>query len=219
MRFPRQARIFRGHLDPAPFAAVVFLLVIFLQISSLIHTPGVLVQLKNPAAVIHVDANGAVRFGGGSYKAGEMNELMEALKNSPSGPPFDLRLDRGAPSGVSAQVSNVLQLFQIDLPAGSTNQMIRTKNPTVLVAVNFLGQYFFENQIMGENDLTNELHKRVLAAARNSNDLTLLIWADKRVDFNAVDRLEQWAAEAGVAEVAHVARATAPSASSGTNMP
>jgi biopolymer transport protein ExbD len=120
---------------------------------------------------------------------------------------------------VSAQVSNVLQLFQIDLPAGSTNQMIRTKNPTVLVAVNFLGQYFFENQIMGENDLTNELHKRVLAAARNSNDLTLLIWADKRVDFNAVDRLEQWAAEAGVAEVAHVARATAPSASSGTNMP
>src|SRR5258708_34664874 len=45
MKFPRNARIFRGQLDAAPFAAVFFLLVIFLMLGSLIYTPGVRLQL------------------------------------------------------------------------------------------------------------------------------------------------------------------------------
>jgi biopolymer transport protein ExbD len=45
MRFQRNARIFRGQLDAAPFAAVFFLLVIFMMLSSLVYTPGVRVQL------------------------------------------------------------------------------------------------------------------------------------------------------------------------------
>jgi biopolymer transport protein ExbD len=220
MRFPRQARIFRGHLDPAPFVAVVFMLVLFLQISSFVHTPGVLVQLKNPAAIIHVDSDGVVRFGGASYKSTEMNQLLDALKNSSSGPPFDLRVAPGASSQITAQVSNVLQLFQINLPIGSTNQIIQTKNPRVIVAVNALGQYFFENQIMGEHDLTNALRKRVLAAAQNSNDLTLIVEADQRVNYDAVDHVNRWAAAAGVAEVADAERAVATAPTFGnTNSP
>ena len=74
---------FAGNLDPAPFAAVVFLLVIFLQLGSLIHTPGVLVHLKNPAAIINVEkANGSIRFGGETFGAAETNRLVEALKSS-----------------------------------------------------------------------------------------------------------------------------------------
>ena len=98
----------------------------------------------------------------------------------------------------------VTGLFPIDLPTGSTNQMIEIKNPTVVVSVNFLGQYFFENQIMGEHDLTNALRNRVLAAARNSKDLTLMVMADKKVNLDAVARLWQWAAEAGVADLVQV---------------
>lgn len=45
MKFPRNARIFRGQLDAAPFAAVFFLLVIFLMLGSLMYTPGVRLEL------------------------------------------------------------------------------------------------------------------------------------------------------------------------------
>jgi biopolymer transport protein ExbD len=45
VKFPRNARIFRGRLDVAPFAAVFFLLAIFLLLGSLVYTPGVSLQL------------------------------------------------------------------------------------------------------------------------------------------------------------------------------
>ena len=44
MKFPRNARIFRGHLDAAPFASVLFLFVIFLMLGGFIYTPGVRLQ-------------------------------------------------------------------------------------------------------------------------------------------------------------------------------
>jgi len=45
MKFPRNARIFRGQLDAAPFASVLFLLVIFLMLTTVVNTPGVRVEL------------------------------------------------------------------------------------------------------------------------------------------------------------------------------
>ena len=50
MKFPRSARIFRGHLDVAPFASVFFLLVIFALLGALIYTPGIPVELQLPEA-------------------------------------------------------------------------------------------------------------------------------------------------------------------------
>lgn len=47
MKFPRSARIFRGHLDIAPFASVFFLLIIFVMLGALIYTPGVPVALDS----------------------------------------------------------------------------------------------------------------------------------------------------------------------------
>lgn len=53
MKFPRNARIFRGQLDAAPFAAVFFLLVIFVLLASVTYTPGVHISLPSaPAAEI-----------------------------------------------------------------------------------------------------------------------------------------------------------------------
>jgi len=48
MKYPRNARIFRGQLDAAPFASVFFLLVIFILIGKLTYTPGI--QVRLPAA-------------------------------------------------------------------------------------------------------------------------------------------------------------------------
>ena len=45
MKFPRNARIFRGQLDFAPFAIVFFLLALFILMSTLVYTPGVRVNL------------------------------------------------------------------------------------------------------------------------------------------------------------------------------
>lgn len=71
MKFPRNARIFRGRLDVAPFAAVFFLLTIFLLLASLLYTPGVSLQLPvtdslpgtdRPTVSVAIDANGRLYF-------------------------------------------------------------------------------------------------------------------------------------------------------------
>jgi biopolymer transport protein ExbD len=48
MKFPRNARIFRGQLDAAPFISVFFLLVVFVMLGKRLYEPGVPVNL--PAA-------------------------------------------------------------------------------------------------------------------------------------------------------------------------
>jgi len=50
MKFARNARILRSQLDAAPFAAIFFLLVIFMMLGSLIYTPGARLELQLPQA-------------------------------------------------------------------------------------------------------------------------------------------------------------------------
>jgi biopolymer transport protein ExbD len=52
MKFPRNARIFRGQLDAAPFASVFFLLIIFVFLSGLLYSPGIRVQLPSAGDLI-----------------------------------------------------------------------------------------------------------------------------------------------------------------------
>jgi biopolymer transport protein ExbD len=47
MKFPRNARIFRGQLDAAPFASVFFLLIIFVLLGTLLYAPGIQVKLPS----------------------------------------------------------------------------------------------------------------------------------------------------------------------------
>ena len=268
MIFPRQAKIFRGQLDAAPVAGVVFLLLIFLRLSSLLYTPGVLVHLDNPAATIRVEKDGRFHFGTNLYTAAETNLLREALRQSPAGPPFDLQVDPDAPPKAAAlawqalnglllvnpaaiirvgkdgrfqfgtnfytaaetnllrealrhspagppfelqaapdtppkaadlarQALNGLLLFR--LPGGPRN-LIGTDNPTVLVAVNFLGQYIYDNRIVDEQELKAGLRERLQEAARASRELTLTVEGDEQADWNAVTRLAQLAREVGIRE-------------------
>jgi biopolymer transport protein ExbD len=71
MKFPRNARIFKGRLDAAPFATVFFLLAIFLLLASLVYTPGVRLDLPvandlpgtdKPTVAVAIDANGRLYF-------------------------------------------------------------------------------------------------------------------------------------------------------------
>lgn len=71
MKFPRNSKILRSQFDFAPFAAVFFLLLIFLMLGMLITTPGVSLQvpvaddLPGTAAAtvgVAVDASGRLFF-------------------------------------------------------------------------------------------------------------------------------------------------------------
>jgi biopolymer transport protein ExbD len=89
MKFPRNARIFRGQLDAAPFVGVFFLLVIFLMLqSSLVFIPGVKVELPavsglsgtaNPTVVVVVDRAGLVYYGNQVIKESELRTELASL--------------------------------------------------------------------------------------------------------------------------------------------
>src|SRR5437588_1902014 len=124
MKFPRNARIFRGQLDAAPFAAVFFLLVIFLMLASVMYTPGVRLQL--PVA-------------------------------------------------------------DDDLPG--------TAGPTVSVAIDSGGRYFYANQLVQEQQLGSLLRQ---AAKSSTKPLTLIVQADRAASTEMLIRLTMLGRSAGI---------------------
>lgn len=72
MRFPRNKQIFRGQLDVAAFASVLFLLLIFVLLhSQLVFTPGVPIRLPEAdnlsgvigdTRIVSIDASGQYYF-------------------------------------------------------------------------------------------------------------------------------------------------------------
>ena len=92
MKFPRNTRLLRNPLDVAPFAAVFFLLVIFLMLAALLPTPGLPLQLPvasdlpgtdRPGLAVAVDAGGRFYFANQIVSGTQLkSNLMAAVKNS-----------------------------------------------------------------------------------------------------------------------------------------
>lgn len=95
MKFTRTARIPRGQLDAAPFAAVFFLVVIFMMLGSLVYTPGARLQLQLPRAdglpgtdkptvSVAVDADGRLYYENQWITEAKLRvRLSEAVNKSP----------------------------------------------------------------------------------------------------------------------------------------
>jgi len=201
MRFARQSAIFRGPLDPAPVAGMLFLLVIFMLLGSLLYTPGVLVNFESSAApdaqTITVTSDNEIVFAGKTNKATELEQLRaEDLKNAPGRQPFQLQVEPGADPKLVEQVRG---LFQVQLPE-SDRYLTGTDNPTVIVAVNFRGQCFFENRPVQEQELKAELRRCLQEASRASKKLTMVLCADKATENEVLMRLYQLARDAGITE-------------------
>ena len=88
MKFPRNSRLLRSPFDMAPFAAVLFLLVIFLMLGALAPTSGLPLQLPvaddlpgtgKPTVTVAVDANGRFYFANQIVAEGK---LIAALKSA-----------------------------------------------------------------------------------------------------------------------------------------
>jgi biopolymer transport protein ExbD len=123
MKFPRNARLLRSSFDMAPFAAVLFLLVIFLMLGAFLPTSGLPLRLP---------------------------------------------------------VAN-------DLPG--------TDQPTVAVAVDAKGRFYFANQIVAEDKLKSALKT---AVQKSHAPLTLVIRADQAVTYDQLIHLALLARDAGI---------------------
>ena len=123
MKFPRNSRLLRSPFDMAPFAAVLFLMVIFLMLGGLVPKSGL--PLRLPVAD--------------------------------------------------------------NLPG--------TDKPTVTVAVDANGRFYFADQIVTENNLKSALKT---AAQKSREPLTLVIQADKALTYDQFIHLTLLARDAGI---------------------
>ncbi|HKQ38059.1 MAG TPA: biopolymer transporter ExbD [Verrucomicrobiae bacterium] len=93
MKFPRNTKIFRGQLDAAPFASVLFVfMTLMLLHPALVFLPGVPVNLPetvdlpgttNAKAVVVIDRGGQIYFDSQAIDEAALKEKLEAavLKN------------------------------------------------------------------------------------------------------------------------------------------
>jgi biopolymer transport protein TolR len=91
MKFPRNARLLRSTFDVTPFAAVFFLLVIFLTLAALLPKPGLSLRLPvasdlpgtdKPTVAVAIDAEGRLFFANQIVTEDELkSHLLAAAKN------------------------------------------------------------------------------------------------------------------------------------------
>jgi biopolymer transport protein ExbD len=147
MRFPHNAKIFRGQFDAAPYVGVFFLLVIFLLAhSAMVFVPGVPIDLpvganlpgiEKPIAVIAVGADGTFYFENQMCDEKRLRERLKATV-ARSREPITLvtRIHRAAASevfvrlGMIARDVGILQLHhQVQLAAESNAPPAANRTP------------------------------------------------------------------------------------------
>jgi biopolymer transport protein ExbD len=133
MKFPRTAKILGSQSDAAPYAAVFFLLVIFMLVAALLPTPGVGLSLVNlpvadnlsgvnqPAISVAIDCSNRFYFANHLIAAAQ---LKTSLSNAVSRASAPLTLVIQADKTVS--YDEVLQLSLLARDAGITNALLAT---------------------------------------------------------------------------------------------
>jgi len=131
MKFPRNARIIRAQLEVAPFAAIFFLLVMFLLVGSLVYTPGVRIQLpiandlpgsdKSPVSVA-IDGNGRLYFEDQLIEENELkNRLRRAVINSREKLTLVVQADK------TASYEQLVRLTLLARDAGISEALLATR--------------------------------------------------------------------------------------------
>ncbi|MEY2410716.1 MAG: Biopolymer transport protein ExbD/TolR [Verrucomicrobiota bacterium] len=121
MRFPHNAKIFRGQFEAAPYLSVFFLLVIFLLAhSAMVMVPGVPIDLPTAAdvpgagtalAIVAVDENGTFYF---ENQMCDETRLRERLREAVARAPGPLTLIARVHKRASAEVFTRLSLIARD---------------------------------------------------------------------------------------------------------
>lgn len=95
---------------------------------------------------------------------------------------------------------------KLNLPVGS--DLPGTDKPTVTVALDEAGRYYYQNQVMEEPVLLGKLRE---ASTNSPEPLTLVILMDESVRYKNLQRLQMLARDAGIND-AMVATAPPPAA-------
>jgi biopolymer transport protein ExbD len=115
MRLPRNAKIFRGQLDAAPFACVSFLLLMFLVLQSkLVFTPSIRVDLPevpvdlpgtaSPTVVVAIDRSGQIYYE--SQVVTDLADLRSRLRAAVQHSQGPLTLEVQADKSATFEVTN-----------------------------------------------------------------------------------------------------------------
>lgn len=130
MKFPRNAKILRSHFDVAPFAAVFFVLLIFLMLAQLLPTAGIPLQppvadnlpgTDQPTVAMAVDAGGNYYFDNQLVTRRVLIASLRAATNQSRAP---LTLVIHADQAVTYQTLVDLALLARDY--GITNTLLAT---------------------------------------------------------------------------------------------
>ena len=136
MKFPRNARIFRGQLDASPFVGVLFLVVIFLLLnSSLVFVPGVAIKLPEaadlpgiigPTVTVAVDSNRQYYFRNQIIKESDLQvELRKAALETKERLTLMLLADK------TVSADTLVQLAKLARAAGLKEAILVTRQPAV----------------------------------------------------------------------------------------
>ena len=134
MKFPRNARIFRGQLDASPFVGVLFLVAIFLLLnSSLVFVPGVAIKLPEaadlpgvtgPTVTVAVDTNRQFYFRNQIIREKELQvELRKAALETKEPLTLMLLADKTVPW------ETMVQLAKLARAAGLKEAILVTRPP------------------------------------------------------------------------------------------
>ncbi|MBA4148029.1 MAG: biopolymer transporter ExbD [Verrucomicrobia bacterium] len=217
MRFPRNTKIFRGQVDMVPLVGVLFLLLIFILLSSLVYTPGIPFALEGELTMsgterrtLTIARSGEIIFNERTNRITEMEALRTEFRKLPPHSVVVVHADAEAPRQVAVEVRNAARGLAITLETSSVpivlppaEAVIGTPNPTVSVAVNMGGQFFYENRIISGADLQKRLSNIVV---KTSQPLTLLVSADESVEYRVMVQLAEIARQAGISDWLQVTR-------------
>jgi biopolymer transport protein ExbD len=133
MKFPRNAKIFRGQLEAAPFAGVLFLLVLFLLLNSnLVFRPGIRIQLPEdldrpvpgvagPLAVVSMDKNGRLFFESQVIQEPELAARLRAEVNRHKDLTLVIQADK------AVQVEAFYRVNKLAVSAGVRNVLLPSR--------------------------------------------------------------------------------------------
>jgi len=131
MRFPRSVRPTKGSLEAAPWATVMFLLVMFIMLGAWIYTPGAHVELpvtdelpatdKLPVRIA-MDGAGRLFFENQLVTSETMltNRLREIVRSAPEKPALVVEADK------NATYDNLVRLMQLARSAGFETTVLAT---------------------------------------------------------------------------------------------
>ncbi|HEX3626307.1 MAG TPA: biopolymer transporter ExbD [Verrucomicrobiae bacterium] len=145
MRFPRNAKLLRSPFDVAPFAAVFFLIVIFLLLSAFLPAPGLSLKLPqfdvsslsedlpgtdNPTVAVAIDFTNRLFF---SSQLVTEKQLTQDLRRAVSGSKAPLTLVIQADQKVTYE--ELVRIVLLARDAGISNALLAT-HPRIVAAPN-----------------------------------------------------------------------------------